>query len=459
MKIFYHHISDLTETTETYDVRRRAWVFYDAHCRFCVAAAARGRSLLGARGLEFVPLQTPWVQRELGLDPADPLAEMKVLTTAREVFGGVDALLFLARQVWWAMPVAWLGQISLVHRLLDRAYIWIAAHRSCQAYGRNTHCLVPQASGTKQRPLLDAWLPLLTLPAIAVLARPHAAWIFMWLMAGAIFLGCKWLTFRRATLGRHDYSLGRAFGYLFLWAGMDASGFLGLGRAGDPRSLSGESPETPDSQSRVRRVAKRNTRVAFAPLLKILLGVSLLFLIARHAAAHPLLAGWIGMIGIILILHFGLFELAAVAWRAAGVEARPIMNSPIKATSLSEFWGRRWNGAFNQLVLEIFFTRLARRIGTVRATLTGFLISGLIHELVISLPAGAGYGLPTSYFLLQGWGIVTQRSSLGKRFRLRSGIRGWLFTMALTGGPAVFLFHPPFVRGAILPFMHAIGAL
>ena len=135
------------------------------------------------------------------------------------------------------------------------------------------------------------------------------------------------------------------------------------------------------------------------------------------------------------------------------------MNAPIKATSLTEFWGRRWNGAFNQLVLETFFARLARKLGAIRATLTAFLVSGLIHELVISLPAGAGYGLPTSYFLLQGWGIVTQRSPLGKRWGLRQGARGWLFTMALTAGPALFLFHPPFVRQAVLPFMHAIGAL
>ena len=99
------------------------------------------------------------------------------------------------------------------------------------------------------------------------------------------------------------------------------------------------------------------------------------------------------MIGMILILHFGLFDLAAIAWRIAGINANPIMNAPFKSSSLSEFWGRRWNGAFNQLVLNIFFRKLSRSIGTVRAALTAFLLSGLLHELVISLPAGAGYVL------------------------------------------------------------------
>jgi alginate O-acetyltransferase complex protein AlgI len=473
MKIFCQTISERTEMTENYDARptvRRGWVFYDGQCRYCVAAAQRGRFLLGSRGFEFVPLQTPWVQRQLGLNPADPLEEMKVLTTSGQVFGGADAILFLARQIWWAIPLSWLGQSPFAHRLVDRAYRWIAAHRTCQIVdGRDDLCRVPLTNGTrpafvmlrrgKRSSSLHAWSFLIILPWAALLARSHVApWIFMWLMAGAIFLGCKWLTFRRAITRQPDYSLPRVFGYLFLWAGMDAPNFFGSESARDPRAISGDSPEILDSWGRFRRVAGPSTRVACAPILKILFGAVLVFILARHFA-NPLLAGWIGMIGFIFLLHFGLFDLAAVAWRAAGVQARPIMNAPIRAISLTEFWGRRWNGAFNQLVLEIFFVRLARKLGAVRATLTAFLVSGLIHELVISLPAGAGYGLPTSYFLLQGWGIITQRTPFGKRWGLRRGVRGWLFTMTLTAGPAVFLFHPPFVRRVVLPFMQAIGAL
>jgi len=198
-------------------------------------------------------------------------------------------------------------------------------------------------------------------------------------------------------------------------------------------------------------------RLMFA-VTKIAAGGFLLFGLARHDHP-PLLAGWIGMIGTILILHFGLFDLATVFWRTAGITARPIMNAPWKSASLSEFWGRRWNGAFNQLVMEIFFRPFARSLGTTRATLTAFLISGLIHELVISLPAGAGYGLPAGYFLLQGWGVIAQRTPMRGRVRLRNGVAGRMFTLFLVGAPAFGLFHPPFVMRVILPFMRAIGAL
>lgn len=87
-----------------------------------------------------------------------------------------------------------------------------------------------------------------------------------------------------------------------------------------------------------------------------------------------------------------------------------------------------------------------------------FVVSGLIHDFVISLPAGAGYGLPTAYFVVQGAGVALERSRVGKRLNLRRG-RGWLFMALLTAGPAFWLFHPPFLRNVVLPFMRVIRAL
>ena len=89
------------------------------------------------------------------------------------------------------------------------------------------------------------------------------------------------------------------------------------------------------------------------------------------------------------------------------------MNWPLASVSLGEFWGARWNTAFRDLTYRFLFRPLARRLGP-RGALSGFLISGLVHDLVISIPAGGDYGGPTVFFLVQAVGIVTERSRFGR---------------------------------------------
>ena len=128
------------------------------------------------------------------------------------------------------------------------------------------------------------------------------------------------------------------------------------------------------------------------------------------------------------------------------------------STRRGDFWSRRWNTAFNTLAHEFAFRPLARRYGAGRATLGVFLISGLVHEAVISLPARGGFGLPTAYFIWQGLGVLVERSRWGRRMGLGRGWRGWLFVVTFVAAPAFWLFHPPFVQHVILPMLQFIGA-
>ena len=416
-------ISELTEITERAEaVPFRGWIFFDEDCRFCRDLALRFEHLFGKRGFYFEPLQRGWVQQRLNLTREQALEEMRVLTAVGKVCGGADAAIFLARQLWWAAPFASIARVPAIHALLDRGYRWIAAHRTC-AINRTTAPSLPART---------RWLALAVLPLLAFATKPIlSAWSFMWIMAFAIFFGCKWLTLGIAANRNGPVCPFRSVAYLFAWPGMDSSRFL-----------------SPDLAPALRRSTMFKT--AALAISRILLGAVLLFAIARRAH-DPILVGWIGMVGMILILHFGLFALLSVGWRALRVDAGAIMDAPLRSTSVAEFWGRRWNGAFNDLALGLVFRPMARRAGVVVATLSAFALSGLIHELVISLPAGAGFGLPTGYFLLQGLTVLAQR-----RIAI---LRGWFFTMLVVAGPAFWLFHPPFVRRVIIPFMRAIGAL
>jgi alginate O-acetyltransferase complex protein AlgI len=203
------------------------------------------------------------------------------------------------------------------------------------------------------------------------------------------------------------------------------------------------------------------------PLACAALGAALLWGVARWFT-HPLAAGWTGMIGLILLLHFGTFGLLAAAWRANGVPVIPIMRFPVGAASLSEFWGRRWNLAFRDLAHRVVFAPVSHRWGHKVALWASFAVSGLAHELVISVPAGAGYGLPTTYFLLQALGVILERRADSPvRSDLKTADKSvrapflwrWLRTHAFTLLPAFILFHPPFVKRVMIPFFRVIGAL
>jgi Membrane bound O-acyl transferase family len=283
-----------------------------------------------------------------------------------------------------------------------------------------------------------ACLPIVVLPLATFTVYDFLVpWAFMWTLSVAIYAGLKWLSWWKAQK-KISHPAWRSAAYLLAWPGMDAEAFL------DAR----KKPAAPGS------------RDWFWAILETALGVVLLWVIARAVPpVHPLLRGWIGMLGLIFLLHFGTFQIAAFFWQSVGVDAVPIMAAPLRSGSLSEFWGRRWNLGFRQLAHALVFSPLHRNLGVGVAGFLVFAASGLIHDLVISVPARGGYGRPTAYFVLQGLGVAADRSSFGRKLGLRDGIRGWLFMAVFTVGPVFLLFHPPFVLRVILPFMKAIRAL
>src|ERR1700722_9840685 len=71
-----------------------------------------------------------------------------------------------------------------------------------------------------------AWSPLLILPTMVIVFTPAGwpRWTIMWLLAAAIFAGCKWLTWR--TTPCQGVSASRQIAYLLAWPGMDAAAFF-----------------------------------------------------------------------------------------------------------------------------------------------------------------------------------------------------------------------------------------
>jgi len=133
-------LSLANDYTDTKGRHAHGFLFFDADCGFCTRTARWLEPILARRGFAVAPLQDPRVGSLLGLSQEELLRELRFLLSDGTQFGGADAVLAVARQIWWAQPLVWLSHIPAMKPLLRSAYRWIATRRSCAA--RNTACQV-----------------------------------------------------------------------------------------------------------------------------------------------------------------------------------------------------------------------------------------------------------------------------------------------------------------------------
>lgn len=165
------------------------------------------------------------------------------------------------------------------------------------------------------------------------------------------------------------------------------------------------------------------------------------------------LSAALALIGLSLVLHFGILNISAGVWRLKGADTRTLFKEPMLSVSLAEFWGKRWNLAFSEMTALALYRPLKPRIGEKAAMVAAFVFSGLLHEVAISVPVKAGYGLPLLYFFIQGILIIIERklecSGILKNKLLA---RCWVFAGLILPFPV--LFHKWFLKGIIWPLIN-----
>jgi predicted DCC family thiol-disulfide oxidoreductase YuxK len=126
-------ISLASEFTDGKGRHAAGWLFFDAECRFCTRFALWLAPALENRGFALAPLQDSRVSSLLGLPRNELMREMRFVFGDGWQFGGADAVLALARVVWWARPLLWLSALPGAANSLRTLYHWLAAKRSCSA--------------------------------------------------------------------------------------------------------------------------------------------------------------------------------------------------------------------------------------------------------------------------------------------------------------------------------------
>jgi len=176
--------------------------------------------------------------------------------------------------------------------------------------------------------------------------------------------------------------------------------------------------------------------------------------LAWSTTGSLLLATALALPGLSFILHFGIFNLVAGAWRYGGVDVHALFRAPLLSRSLAEFWGRRWNLAFSEMTSIGVYRPLRAAVGKPPALVVAFLFSGLLHELAISLPVRAGFGLPLLYFAIHGALMLVERGlERADRPVYRRAAVGRAWTAFWLVAPLPILFHRPFLRGVVWPIL------
>lgn len=253
------------------------------------------------------------------------------------------------------------------------------------------------------------------------------------LLCMGMFLSFKALvTVETRLTGRPCPRGPRWLAFAFLWPGMRPQAFASL--------KSGRRP----GSGRLMREG----------LLAVGLG-GLLLLAARGVgprALHGVPGTLLALSGLGFVLHVGSFRALAGFWRWRGAAVVPLFDAPHRARSLQEFWGRRWNLAFSEMLQVALRRPLTPRLGASGSGAAIFLVSGALHEVALSVPGQGGYGLPLLYFALHGV-LVQVEPRLAWLRSPRHALAQRLWTLGWAVLPAVLVFHPAALRAAVLPLV------
>lgn len=144
-----------------------------------------------------------------------------------------------------------------------------------------------------------------------------------------------------------------------------------------------------------------------------------------------------------------------------GFEIEPQFNEPYLATSLQDFWGRRWNLMVTSILRPTVYDpirQLSSRIfrstwAPFPAVMVSFLVSGFMHELIYYyLTRAPPTWEVTWFFVLHGIctavEVAVKKAAVARGWRLHRAVSGPL-TVGFVAVTGVWLFFPQLVRNGM----------
>ncbi|KAI3466520.1 hypothetical protein Pfo_023183 [Paulownia fortunei] len=203
--------------------------------------------------------------------------------------------------------------------------------------------------------------------------------------------------------------------------------------------------------------AKKSHKSTLNYVTKMLILAVLIRIYDYKKYIHPHIILFFYCLHIYFMLEMLLALFAALAKALVSVELEPQFNEPYLATSLQDFWGRRWNLMVSNILHPTVYRPvgsvssrfMARKWAPIPAVLATFLVSGLMHELVF---CNFGRLRPTGevmcFFLIHGVSLsleIVVKKMFDGKFTLPGMVSGPL-TLAYVIYTSFWLFFPPFLR-------------
>ncbi|KAI3524016.1 hypothetical protein L1887_02609 [Cichorium endivia] len=214
---------------------------------------------------------------------------------------------------------------------------------------------------------------------------------------------------------------------------------------------------TPSSSNPKSSTQESKKKVKKISLFKVLLFGMLLKVYHYNEYIHPKLKMSLYCIHIYFMLEIVLAMVAYLARTLVQMELEPQFDEPYLATSLQDFWGRRWNLMVTSIlhptiydpVRSISMRFMSRQWATLVAIFTSFLVSGLMHEFIFYNIGGLKpTGEVICFFLLHGI-LVSVEVAIKKATMGKLNLPP-IVSRPLTLGCVLItcfsLFFPPFLR-------------
>ncbi|KAH7928258.1 hypothetical protein BV22DRAFT_1030913 [Leucogyrophana mollusca] len=153
--------------------------------------------------------------------------------------------------------------------------------------------------------------------------------------------------------------------------------------------------------------------------------------VARYLRASLIsfLSAWTAYFVIEMVYQIHAIEFTLL-FRQRPSQWPPLFDAPWMATSIANFWGRRWHQLFRDCFVAVGSRPLKRYLGRVGGVMGAFFVSGILHDLGLRGMGRGGDSLVViGFFLMNGVGLALEYAWKKGTGKYVGGFGGWLWMM------------------------------